>query len=216
MNLLSLSLIAFPLLANGLLGHQGTAFKRALPAGMTADYAVSMNMEAMQMKAGYTIHTVALKPTSDGLPQMSYEVTAKQSSSGDPGVTPEKIASKITAYGMLDDIKITMGQIDYVYLFLGTAGMTADKPVKVGDSFPVKWASAKMNLQVVGTGKVLEMDAKTIKVSLDLAMMIDDKAFGKFNWTSIDSATDFSLISSTGGWSMQGLEYKLGVAKAKP
>ena len=202
-----------------LLSSQGSVqpvdFSRTYASGLESRYSVRFQLEGMSVGAKCKVRETVKSFAPDRGAKVKLDVLEQESLGGDLPPKPEPVFSNVSGHNMADAIKMTLGQIDFVYLFLASAGATADKNVILGDTFPVKWHSAKQDLTLDGTGKILEITARSIKVQLKQKLTVDGQDFGGFTWTSIHELADQRLKSATGTFELQGIKYDLSIDRSE-
>jgi hypothetical protein len=131
-----------------------------------------------------------------------------------PSKKPIDLTSAVSAMNMPDGIKMTLGQTDFIYLFLGIAGMTTDKDVKVGDVAKVHWKSRAQNLVLDGTATILDikpLDAMSVR--WDLKAKMDDNDLGEFHLTSRYDPKDLTLKTCEGAFQTLGINQPVKVKR---
>jgi hypothetical protein len=186
---------------------------RTLKFGQNSDYTVHFTMTSMGMGGKASIHEQVLKPVDD-VSAVIQSITKFDPEGNATYEKPQALASEVSGHNLPDSLTMTKGQIDFLYVFLATAELTADKKLAVGDEFAIDWHSRKGELALKGTGKLVSLDDKTAKVAIDLNMTFDGNPFGEFKWTSLFNSANAALQTAEGTWNLQGLQYTLSVAKA--
>ena len=188
---------------------EGLDFKTNYKPGSVATYGVSMSShELMDMSVLYTVRETVKSPNSAGLTCISLKTTAakdlSKQSAGNVSISPaEDEDTTVTPDGAFKDLAVRVGTSDQDYLFLCIAGITANKHVAVGDTYPVKWSDLNKTMSVAGTGKIQSIDAGgSVTVAIDTKMTMQGQSLGNLQFISVFSGPDYTLKSSKGKFSL--------------
>lgn len=198
-------------LASASARDEGVDFKRVRKIGVAVEYRMRMEIVSLGMTITARVSDSLVKVGADGKAVIRFQTIDQQVTNGDPPPLPGDLVSKVSANNMPDDIRLTVGQLDYYYLLLGAAGVTADRKVSVGDSFPLKWRSSQQGIEFEGTGKVLEIAEKTIKVLIKIKVLLPGFPWTPMTITSVYDIADGSLKSSVNNWDVPGDVYRVTI-----
>lgn len=200
-----------------LAGHQDAVpFKRTYAQSEKSTYNVTMQVEAFGLSIDSDIEQSVGKVLDGGKTELTLK-TVRYVTTGEtrPSVAPGPLTSKVGAFNMLESLKLTMGGTDFLYLFLGAAGMTADKSVRTGEEYALSWEAKGGGESLKGTGKVLDISKAdgTFRAQIDLAFSVQGQQAGTFSFTSVYTLSDASLKSSTGALTVAGMSQAIKIVR---
>ncbi|HTQ11779.1 MAG TPA: hypothetical protein VMI31_17085 [Fimbriimonadaceae bacterium] len=206
----------FAVAASALLIGLGTAtvrqdsvpFSRTYKEGEKIVYAATQSINfGGEQKISLDIEMMVAKAVDTGGADLAVHMSNLQLSANNSATLPPDFVLHVRANNMPDKFSPTMGNVDFLALLLQLASFTPDKPVKVGDIYPVVWKNGTMGFE--GSGTILEIssDKKTIKTSTKVQVDFNGQAAGDFTFTGTFDAGNGSLVESKGEFSLGPQEF---------
>jgi len=180
-------------------------FVRAYEQNEKSTYELRLRTKGGGMDADSTVEIAARRDTQASKWRITISTT-KVAVSGHvtahldgPPQKPEPLVTTLGTNNLPQELNLT--QTELLVPFVMVAGMTADKPVYVGQKIPLNWSTkGKFVVGFKGSGKIVAVDpvAQTAAVTWTFDLFVDGVNLGETVFRSVYDTSNFSLKSCNG------------------